>query len=173
MKLYRGYKEKPKLLIPKLKEELERLRQENDKHVHLPIQEHLRNMGKEKMLRKYELEKIAGSQFFTDDEQAAREFAGDQGFVIVLDVPDLVAMDHFAGSQTMAPAGIVRYVTNFVFSGDELYGNPEWKMDLIEVGMEKKNDNREIVEKLRDAEKRINEHGKNGELKNGVNIKLR
>jgi hypothetical protein len=49
-------------------------------------------MGKERFARWGELAKIAGAQFFTDDAEMARGFAGDKGFLIVIDLPDECAL---------------------------------------------------------------------------------
>lgn len=141
MKLYRGYKERPGFLTPKLAEEYEtlsvlkkRLNEENPE-----IQDFLRAMGVERMARWYELAKIAGSQHFTEHENVARAFAAKKGFVLKLELDDVIANEHNQGIQMMTnDEGEVMPVTNFVFSGEELSQHmKDWKFDLIDLERDK------------------------------------
>ena len=99
----------------------------------------VRKMGEERFARWGELSKIAGSQFFTDDAEMARGFAGDKGFLIVVDLPDDVAHEHYRGDQMMARDGKSRLISNFVFSGKELAQiTQDGKADFVELELERK-----------------------------------
>ncbi|EKD64625.1 MAG: hypothetical protein ACD_50C00335G0001 [uncultured bacterium] len=50
----------------------------------------------------------------------ARGFAGEKGFLIVVDISDEIAGEHYSGDQIMAREGKPRPISNFVFSGKEL-----------------------------------------------------
>lgn len=149
MKLYRGYKKRPHIATPKMEEEYQALKEEiTAKQAELRsrlgkdplITDLLREVGQEKIVRFNELRQIVGDQFFADQEIVAREFAGEKGFVITLDVPDDVANAHYRGEQVMRRGTENRYVSNFVFRGNEIrelnQENPNF-VQLDEIGKEK------------------------------------
>lgn len=138
MKLYRGYKQRPKILNQALAEELKQL---NAVAKSGPegetIVEAIHRMGGDEFVRHVELRQIAGPQFFTNDEQVARTFAGPEGFVIEMDVPPEEADVHYQGEQSMRSGEDTAYSSNYVFLGTEIADKlSEWKVDLIELGVE-------------------------------------
>lgn len=139
MKLYRGFKEIPKIFVPKLADEfreLEGLHQQAIERSKTSL-EILQIMGKEKFLRWAELAKIAGPQFFTDQEQITREVAGGKGYVLALEVDSEVAQGHYHGEQVMERGEERRHISNFVFTGEELaqLANDQ-KVELIDIAKE-------------------------------------
>lgn len=141
MKLYRGYVDKPKIATPEAVEEYKRLaelRDEINNRLKNPA-DIVREMGITNFNRLNELKKIVGDQFFTDDEEMARGFAGERGYVIKMDVPDEIAQEHYSGVEMMARDGSPRPITNYKFTGKELWGiynDQKWKIDLIELERE-------------------------------------
>lgn len=139
MKLYRGFKELPKIFIPKLAQEfreLQVLHREAVEDSKTPL-DIIRIMGQEKFLRWAELGKIAGAQFFTDQEQITREVAGDKGYVLALEVDNEIAQGHYQGEQIMERGGERRYISNFVFSGEELARlAKDNQVELIDIAKE-------------------------------------
>lgn len=138
MKLYRGYVTAPEFLTPKIAEryeELKRLKKEIwARHPSNPLKA-LEEMGEEHFNRLYELRKIAGPQFFTDEEKAARDVAGKKGFVITVDLEDELARSYHQGEQYMAAGS--RIVSNFVIRGRELAQHLEdWKVEVIDIQKE-------------------------------------
>jgi len=130
MKLYRGYKDRPIMWISKFEDELASL---NKQVEGLNLIQIIKKLNAENLTRLIELRRLKGPQFFTDREEVAKDFAGDKGFIIVLDVPDKEARGHWQDWQDMAPSGKRHYaVDNYVFRGDELAQHSEWKTDLIE-----------------------------------------
>lgn len=131
MKLFRGYQEEPRFLDPGQEKEYDDLEAKirglrKEKSTSLEV---LDAMG-EDMIRLIELRQIAGDQFFTDDEQIAKEFAGDNGFVVSIDPDEDEVKKHYAGEQVTSPAGKARYVSNFRFSGKELMENRDrWELE--------------------------------------------
>lgn len=96
------------------------------------------------MNRLVELRQIAGEQFFTDSEEVAREFAGPEGFVIVVDVPSEIASEHHKGEQIMSPGEQFVVNSNFVFSASELIEHSDdWDLDTIDIASEREEQNRE------------------------------
>lgn len=137
MKLYRGYKKKPKFLTPTLTEEYEALNALRNKlHDENPdLRDLLRAMGIERMNRLLELQNIANPQFFTELENVARAFAGKKGFIVRLELDDAIAHEHNHGIQWMRnDQGKPMPVTNFVFPAKELSQHmKDWKFDLIDI----------------------------------------
>ncbi|MEX2028786.1 MAG: hypothetical protein WD988_04790 [Candidatus Curtissbacteria bacterium] len=141
MKLFRGYQEEPRFLDGDLEKEHESLEAKRRKirteNPNFTSVERLDAMGDD-MIRLIELRQIAGTQFFTDDEQIAREFAGDSGFVVAIDLEEDEVKKHYQGEQVASPAGKARYVSNFVFSGKELMENGDrWKLETNSATREK------------------------------------
>ena len=144
MKLYRGYKQQPRFLVPKLASELTQLRTEREAvNTRLSnsqdIRDYTRVMGEEKFTRLVDLEQIAGPQFFTDDEGAAREFAGEKGFLVQLGIDEKIATAHCQPDVQMIVHGDKQNaITNFVFTGEELATHLDsWDIQLIEIEREK------------------------------------
>ena len=119
MKLFRGYKQLPRWPIPKIKQELAELEAEC-RAIPGTIIDAIKTMGRARFIRLTELRVICSPQFFTDQPEVAREFAGEKGFLITLEVPDDVAQKHYRGEQVMRRGGVVRYVSNYVFKGEEI-----------------------------------------------------
>ena len=158
MKLYRGFEQRPKGAIPKVVQEYEELIKirESIASKNPRIIDFLREMGEERFARLVELGKIVGPQFFTDDKEMAKGFAGEKGFLFVMDVPDDVVRNHYRGEEQMAARRELRYGSNFVFSGKELYERKdEWHMDLVDVVIEREGEKprSEVI-----AEKRTIDH---------------
>ena len=88
MKLYRGYKKRPKFASPKLVQEWEELSRLKESCIAetKDIIKVINKMGADKFTRWAELSPIVGPQFFTDQEVVAREFAGGKGFVVAFEV---------------------------------------------------------------------------------------
>lgn len=160
MKLYRGYEERPKMLVGKLANEWNELdtakkaAAEGAKNV----VDMVNRMGKERFARWADLAKIAGAQFFTDDAEMARGVAGGKGFLMVVDIPDEVAHEHYKGDQMMARDGKPRFISNFVFSGKELAQiAQDGKADLVELEIERKNKEGKVTSGTDALEARIAE----------------
>lgn len=136
MKLYRGYQNRPKFLIPTLArewQELNRMKKEYAAET-TSLADLVTKMGEERLTRWAELAQIASPQFFTDQEVVAREFAGDKGFVIVLELDDEKAQEYYQGEQQMLRGDKLQYVSNFVFSGEELGRHlTDWRFDLLDL----------------------------------------
>lgn len=139
MKLYRGYRTRPKVFTLKSDKELNELKvlyRDSGAESAENVIDAIKKMGVENFTRFTELRRLAGPQFYTDDESIARGFAGEKGFVHILEIEDDAAREHYQGSQLMAPAGEPRIANNFVFRGRELMQHPEWKRDFIEMERE-------------------------------------
>jgi hypothetical protein len=149
MKLYRGYKTTPKMFIPKLAEELEELNRKAEGIKTSDLVEFIKQMGAEAVARRAELQQIAGKKFFTDDEANARDFAGENGFVMTLEIPDEIAQKHYEGEQVMSAGDTPRYGSNFVFTGRELQDHlDEWKFDVVNLEEERASAEREKTERV-------------------------
>lgn len=125
MKLYRGCTKIPKFFISKLQKEYYSLENEAQKlPKNLSLVEFIKIFGSEKLIRLHELRKIAHSQFFTDNLEIAKQFADEKGFVVELDIDDVIAREHYQGEQVVtgnAKNSKPQYCSNFVFKGKELY----------------------------------------------------
>ena len=138
MKLYRGYKKRPYIYTEKLQKEFleleEKLREGPEKEI---LTATLHRMGIDAMDRHFDLRKIGGPQFFTNMESLARDFAGQDGFVMIIDVPDEVADEHYQGEEVMHPGAEMVFNSNYVFMGEEIAEHlADWNVDLIEMERE-------------------------------------
>jgi hypothetical protein len=160
MKLYRGYQDRPKMLVGKVEtewNELNAAKKAAAEGTSNPV-DIVRKMGEERFARWGELAKIAGAQFFTDDEAAARGFAGEKGFLIIVDIPDEDAHSHYRGDQMMMRGGgeAPRLVSNFVFSGKELAQlTQDGHADFVELEIEKKNKEGKVAPDVDALEARV------------------
>lgn len=162
MKLYRGYQDRPKMLVGKVEAEWNELNaaKKAASEGTSNIIDVMKRMGEERFARWGELAKIAGAQFFTDDEAMARGYAGEKGFLIVVDIPDEDAHAHYRGDQMLMRGGgeAPRAVSNFVFSGKELAQiAQDGHADLVELEREKKNKEGKAVAGVDALEARVAE----------------
>lgn len=138
MQLYRGTQKRPRFFVMKLQDTLENLESLASATTEKEsIFEYIQRVGADTVVELHNLRGIGGAWFFTDDETVAREFAGDKGFLITMDIDGETAGEHSQGTQMMSPGKEVRYASNFVFGGKELYEHlVEWKIDVIEIERE-------------------------------------
>src|SRR5258705_2015277 len=104
MRLFRGYKERPVIMTPEHRGELEGLRSVRRSYLRRTkdLGQLLRKMGEERFNRWYALEQANGPQSFTDNETVANAFAGTEGFVVSMEIPDALAARHYRGVQQMS-----------------------------------------------------------------------
>lgn len=125
MKLYRGVKDKPDTLTIQEEAELDHLNKQLDK-----ITEKEKDpmasgaiFGPEKLIRRYNLIKKAGPQFFSDRIDVAREYALEgrsPGYLVTISVEPSIADEHYAGAQMLYVGKSIQHCDNYVFSGKEL-----------------------------------------------------
>lgn len=131
MKLYRGVKTFPKLYTPEVKAhhqvidyELEKMEAEGAGMIDL-----LRHAARKNLTAFMQL---ANSQFYTDQYEIAKDFAGENGYIMSIDVPLGLAMDHYKGEQRVKSTAMP--CSNFVFSGEELEKNTDqWKLEVEDL----------------------------------------
>ncbi|GEM_PF-5625067 len=135
MKLYRGYQKPPEFLTPKLAQEYEELKRLKKEIWAKNLSDPFEEMGEKRLNRLFELREIAALQFFTDEEKAARDVAGEKGFVVAVDLPDELVQRYHQGEVYMAAGS--RIVSNFVIRGKELAQHLEdWKVEVIDIEKE-------------------------------------
>jgi hypothetical protein len=128
MKLYRGYKTEPRFLTKDLEYELRDLQALFDED----------ELPKGSIGRFKELRQISQDQFFSDDRQTASDSAGENGFLMEIDVDDRTTFDHYRGDQAMAPKREMRCSSNFFSFGSELARNlKNWKITVINLAKER------------------------------------
>ncbi len=119
MKLYRGFKQRPKFYLSQSETELEILEQRSEiLSKTTGLFEYFRAF--KELPRLNELRRIAQPQYFTDQEQIARDFAGEKGFVLVIEIDETEALRHHRGQQHMAPNKHPILADNYLFSAKEL-----------------------------------------------------
>lgn len=135
MKLYRGYQRPPEFLTPKHAQEYEELKRLKKEIWAKGSGDPFEEMGEERLNRLFELREIAALQFFTDEEKAARDFAGKKGFVVAVELDDELAQGYYQGEQYMAAGS--RIVSNFAIRGRELAQHlKDGKVEVIDIQKE-------------------------------------
>lgn len=153
MKLYRGVKSIPKFFVPKLQEEYGLLKDAIKDFADL------RSLPAAKIQQYVLLRQIRGEQHFTDQKMIALGYAGEDGYILEIDIDHETATDHYSGEEIVGATEKGQLVSsNFVFDGYELY-------ELVSTG---KVDVYPAKESVDEVTKELTEEGSKDHLRDTI-----